>query len=158
MRSKRTRVISTTDPYMAFLRSLRFKGIGLEESSTKLDRGSLAEATAQKHQLSAILDANYDVALHDKENLIVVCAFHLAQAKTESDPPLVEIKVTFSALFECSPNTPEELPKKFAEREARLVFWPYLRYFVSDMCSRMAINTILLPLTAQFDSTASNEG
>jgi preprotein translocase subunit SecB len=88
--------------------------------------------------------------------LIAGANFNLSQAHTDNpEKVLMKIECSFSALFELQGPGTTEAAERFANTEAKLVFWPYLRHFVSDISYRMAVAPILLPLTTSAEFTES---
>jgi preprotein translocase subunit SecB len=112
----------------------------------------LAEALAANDASAIKLDANFGIVAHTKDRLISEATFKLIQVrKSDEDSRLISIECSFSASFFLGSPADEQVVTRFANREAKLVFWPYLRHFIADMSYRMAINHILVPLTTTLD-------
>jgi preprotein translocase subunit SecB len=62
---------------------------------------------------------------------------------------VVNISCKYSAQFSLENETDQACIKRFSENEVQLVFWPYLRHFVSDCTYRMGIYPLVLPLTSE---------
>jgi preprotein translocase subunit SecB len=139
------------DDYLDFLRRIKLKGVGLDSSTTSVDRSRLAEALSKKADLSVNLKVELNVIQHEIEDFVVAGIFEVVQHLASDDIPIVTIASNFSALFGLLEKTEKHFLDRFSQGEARLVFWPYLRHFVSDMCYRMSVPQILIPLTSEFN-------
>jgi preprotein translocase subunit SecB len=107
---------------------------------------------AAKEDLPITLNTHFSVLHHEDSSFVIGAGFELIQSKPDKkDKPVLTIAMSFSALFEEASKNDGDWINRFSQGEARLIFWPYLRYFVSDMTSRMSINPIVIPLTSQLD-------
>lgn len=138
-------------PRIAFIKSLKLLGIGIDHCEASIDRDLLAEAKAEKLELETDLAVDYSVITHEQDSFVIGASFRLSQKSKSSAKEIVLISTTFSAKFGLSQPANEELVKAFAHLEAKLIFFPYLRHFVSDMSYRMAIDVILLPMTSELE-------
>ena len=149
---KKIKSLLTTESYMDFLKSLRFMGLGLDSSSVKVDRGILAVILSGEQTAETSFGAEYKILAQSPTNFIVGASFVLTKQTKKATEPVVLISVSYSALFETAQANDSQSVKRFSQSEAKLIFWPYLRYFISDMSSRMSIDQILLPLTSEFEA------
>jgi preprotein translocase subunit SecB len=138
-------------PRFAFIKSVKFTGIGLDKSNVFVNRDLLTKARDGEDPLEIELAIRQHVVAHEKDYFVVGADFDLTQRTKSSDDKIVSISATFSARFELTKPANESLLKAFAALEARLIFFPYLRHFVSDISYRMAIDTIVLPMTSEFE-------
>jgi preprotein translocase subunit SecB len=136
------------DKYLSFLKSISLQGIGLDSASVNIDRIELTAANEAKQAAELTLDANFQILASTDTMLVAGANFKLSQAHTDNpEKVLMQIECSFSALFALHEPATAEATERFANAEAKLVFWPYLRHFVSDVSYRMAVAPILLPLT-----------
>jgi preprotein translocase subunit SecB len=146
---KRTRSSPTKpDLYLDFVRTVHLAGLGLDRADMCLKRDLLASARSGDENTNNELTADHKILLHEDDRFIIEGNYKLF-IKTASDVSVVEIGCSFSALFETTSRADPEFIKRFADNEARLVFWPYLRHFISDSTYRMSINPITIPLTSE---------
>jgi preprotein translocase subunit SecB len=144
---KRSKVEATPTKYLTFLEGLVLEGIGLDSSSCSIDRVEYAAADQAANISQLTLDANFEILLNDPEALVVGANFSLKQSRTnDTEKNLLDIACSFSALFKVSNVVSDADASRFANTEAKLVFWPYLRHFVADTSYRMSINPILVPI------------
>jgi hypothetical protein len=151
------KIAPTHEEYVSFLRKVALQGVGLESASAKVDRTALSEAAASDQAGELSLDASFQVLLHAPDRLVTGGTFKVKQAPKELEVPLLEIECTFSAMFQLGEPIDQATAERFANAEAKLVFWPYLRHFIADTSYRMAINPILLPLMAVGGPPTANE-
>jgi hypothetical protein len=147
-KKKAVKVVPTPDQYLAFIKHVRLQGLGLDSSSASVDRGALSEAIDANDASPLNIDAIFGILAHTENELVAEAKFKLSQVrKSSASSQLLTIECSFSALFQLGSPASEDVVTRFANTEAKLVFWPYLRHFMSDMSHRMAINHILIPLT-----------
>jgi hypothetical protein len=139
---------STRDGYLDFLRHAALQGIGLDNATMSVDRNALAEATARGETLPVNLDAKFSVGLLTDDRIIVNAEFVLKNSRKDDSGEVISLMIacSFSALFNLGSPCDGESANHFANAEAKLIFWPYLRHFVSDTTYRMAISPITIPL------------
>jgi hypothetical protein len=147
----------TPKKYSDFIGKISLQGVGLDSATVKVDRNSLAKPLPTGETLAVSLDASFGILDLNEERLVASATFKLSQASKEISDPILLIECSFSALFQLGIPTDQESAHRFANSEAKLVFWPYLRHFIADTSYRMAINPILLPLitTSGVDSNKS---
>ena len=140
---------STPNSYLQFLQQAALQGVGLDSAEVSVDRLALAEASAKEMTLPVSLDADFQVILHTDDRLIVGADFKVQQTRKTADGDagtLFSVKCAFSALFHLGVVCDGVAAARFSNTEAKLIFWPYLRHFISDITYRMAITPVLIPL------------
>lgn len=140
-----------THPRIDFIRSVKFGGLGLDRCDARVDRTVLSAVREGGLDVENNVSIKQYVLAHGEDFFIVAADFELIQQPLDSDQKIVTIAATFSAKFDLTVKASEELVRSFANLEARLVFFPYLRHFVSDMSYRMSIDPIVLPLTSELE-------
>jgi len=117
-----------------------------------VNRALLERAREKQQPLEIEVTINQSVLEYNRDYFIVAAEFDLTQRSKDSDEAVVSIAATFSAKFSLTAPANEDLIKGFAALEARLIFFPYLRHFVSDISYRMSIDTIVLPMTSELEN------
>jgi hypothetical protein len=145
-RKKSTKNPPTPKKYSDFIGKISLQGVGLDSATAKVDRNSLAKPLPKGETLAVNLDAKFGVLHLSDESLVASATFKLIQTNKEIEDPILLIECSFSALFNLGVPADDETAQRFANTEAKLVFWPYLRHFIADTSYRMAINPVLLPL------------
>lgn len=145
-RTARTR---TDDRYLEFIRTVHLAGTGIDRSSFSIDREKLATETSDAGSASAEIAGRHEIANQDASSFVVLGHYEV-RMKGKSGSELVQISCTLSALFSLDAEAEPAFLQRFAENEARFVFWPNLRHYVADCTYRMGINPMLLPLTSEF--------
>jgi preprotein translocase subunit SecB len=137
---------------MEFLKGLRFVGLGLDASSASVNRPALSDVLETSHALETGFAAEYKILAHQKERFVIGASFTLGRKTKDATEPIISIAASYSALFESVKPQETAHIERFSQGEARLIFWPYVRYFITDMSARMSVDQILLPLTSQFEA------
>jgi hypothetical protein len=144
--------ISTNNhPRIDFIKSVKLAGIGLDKCVASVDRSLLVQAKEREDDLEIEIKMGHSILAHEDGYFVVAADFDLAQHTSKSEKRIVSITATFSAKFNLAKPASEELISGFARLEARLIFFPYLRHFVSDTSHRMSIDAITLPLTSELE-------
>jgi preprotein translocase subunit SecB len=138
-------------PRLDFVKSVKFGGIGLDKCAASVDRTLLSDAKEREKDLEIEITMNQSVLAHEDNYFVIAADFDLTQRAKGSDKKIASIAATFSARFDLTKPASQELVRGFAGLEARLIFFPYLRHFVSDTSHRMAIDTIVLPMTSELE-------
>ena len=143
-----------TDPYSEFVQKLRLSGLGLESVSASVRRSDWALAVQNQSEVKGQMDLKDHILAMKEGSFVLAISFDLKQKTDMFEQPLLEISGTYSAMFghEGTPN--EEFVRRFASREARIIFWPYIRQHITDISSRMSVQNILLPLTSELAQAA----
>jgi preprotein translocase subunit SecB len=130
-----------TDRYADFVRSLDLIIIALTSSNARIKRG---EYFAAKEP-----DLTVDVALkprrlaRDHFDLHAEARVKLARKRSGA---LFDLSVTYELHFHGKAPIDPKLVRRFADWDAHIILWPYLREYVSDVSARMYIPPILLPV------------
>lgn len=146
-----SRQVAKIHPRIDFIKSIKFGGIGLDKSAASVDRTLLTQAKDREKDLEVEITMKQSVLAHEENYFVIASDFDLTQRAKGSDKKIVSIAATFSARFDLTKPASEELVRGFAGLEARLIFFPYLRHFVSDTSHRMSIDTIVLPMTSELE-------
>jgi len=137
----------TPDQYLDFIGAMVLQGVGLDNAKVNIDRGELAQATLDDAVSQLSLDTEFGVILNTNEQLIVGAKLKINQSKkNDLSNQLLNIECSFSALFQLGFPGNSVFANRFANTEAKLIFWPYFRHFIADTSYRMAITPILVPL------------
>ena len=135
--------------YDDFLKSVKLYAVVLEEMNAKLERKTYWKHIKDEGELKRTIGANYVVEDLANDHFDIIAAYDLTIQHDPSTTDLLAIKCVFSAHFHAAPDCSTELADKFANSEAKLIFWPYLRTFVSDMTGRLHIPPITVPITLE---------
>jgi preprotein translocase subunit SecB len=106
----------------------------------------------ENSELEHLVNLRQYVLFHDDDYFVVGFDFELIQRPINSDVKIVTINATFSGRFDLTAKASEEYIRAFANLEARLIFFPYVRHFVSDLTYRMSIDPIVLPMTSELET------
>lgn len=136
---------------LAFVRSVHLAGLGLDKLSASVDRVHLASARARGEDLSVSVAILQRVVDLQDDSFVVGASVTLLSGEGEDGDSAVRIEASFSAKFDTSKKADPAAAANFANLEARLVFFPYIRQFVSDLTYRMSIDPIVLPLSSQLE-------
>jgi hypothetical protein len=152
MRRKNTEVSKSADSgYEEFLRSVKPVGLGLLESSCKLDRLAYARYMSQKNRAGRIISTEYKLVEADSGYFDATGKFSLVVAESQKANPVLVIEALYESHFHCKAPVRKELAERFVASELRLVMWPYFRELVFDLCGKMSIPPITIPLAASSD-------
>lgn len=148
---KRSRTARTRsdDRYLDFIKTVHLAGTGIDKSSFSIDREKLAAETSEPGTPSAQITGRHEIAKQDAGAFVVLGHYDI-RMKSKSGAEVGEISCILSALFSLDAKAEQTFIQRFAENEARFVFWPNLRHYVADCTYRMGITPMLLPLTSEF--------
>lgn len=138
---------STEEKYLDFLRSIQIKGIGVDQAGFAIQRGLLAQAVEDGKQIQTGFNAKYELLLNEGERFVVSSLTEVKRRTEGVDEDLMIIQCMFTALFESPPDFNPSFREQFSQNQAKLIFWPYVRQFVSDATAKMSTDHIVLPLT-----------
>lgn len=139
---------TSAERYVEFIKSVHLSGLGMDSASFNIDREAFAKAFPPPERPSAEISGRHEVLSRTKNSFVVVGRYEVA-VKAGSGSGTVNINCTLSALFSVERETDDACIERFKDNEVHLVFWPYLRHFVSDCTYRMAIHPLILPLTCE---------
>jgi preprotein translocase subunit SecB len=121
--------------------------IGVDSLKANLDRSNYATAYADnKKRIARSVNTTCKVTDFSEEHFDVTATLSLRVKATRFEEPVLAIDIALSGHFHPKQTVTREEAEAFAEAEARLIFWPYLRQIVSDTTARMHIGTITLPI------------
>lgn len=142
---------SADSEYERFLNSVRPVGIGLAESVSRLDRGQYAHLMRQKGRPRRIISTEYKLTDADAGYFDASGKLSLAVTDSTKAAPALLIECTYETHFHCKPPASKELAERFTASELRLVLWPFFREVVLDLCGKMGIPPITIPLATGAD-------
>lgn len=133
--------------YEKFLKSVKPIGLGLLESSSRLDRNAYVRVRGQKDGGASTISTEYKLIAAQPGYFDATGRFSLTVAERKGAGPALRIDCTFETHFHCDGPSRKELAERFTSSELRLVLWPYFRELVFDLCGKMSIPPITIPLT-----------
>jgi preprotein translocase subunit SecB len=146
--TKKTTESGTSRSPKSLVDKLDLYAIGLDSLSASLDRSGYADAYDDgKPKVTRKIRSAYKVAEYDDEHFDIAATIYLRFAAEGSKDPLLSIDATFTGHFHPKSKLSRDDAERFAEGEARLVFWPYFRQIVSDTTARMHVRPVTLPFT-----------
>jgi preprotein translocase subunit SecB len=139
---------SSEESYKIFLKGVELFALGMDSIDAKLDREQYHIAHSKKTvKIDKTIENSFTLVEFSRDHFDVAANF-IFTMQVESDSPFLRIAVNFEAHFHWKDGEPEKQHvERFAEGEARLIFWPYFRQAVSDITSRMYIRQVTIPLT-----------
>jgi hypothetical protein len=142
---------AASSDYGDFLKSVRPVGLGLRESSCKLNRDSYAELLGKKNKAGRLISTEYKLSEAEPGYFDATAKFSLAVVEHQKATPALTIDALYESHFHCEAAANRELVERFVASELRLVMWPYFRELVFDFCGKMSIAPITIPLAASVD-------
>jgi preprotein translocase subunit SecB len=119
------------------------------EVSCKLDRGAYHRVmSTEKVRAARVISTEYKLAAANQGYFDATGKFSLAVAEREKSSPVLLVEGLYEAHFHCKAPAPKELAERFVASELRLILWPYFRELVFDLCGKMSIPPITIPLIA----------
>jgi hypothetical protein len=140
------KVSSNVANYDTFLKSVRLFIIALDNVSGALDRDRYWGSRNKKGRMVRAIDATYEARDVQRDHFDVVARMEIAITNEKDDTELVKISCQYSAHFHAR-QVNLRTAERFANSEAKLIFWPYFRQIVSDVSSRMSIPPVTVPLS-----------
>lgn len=137
----------TPSPSNSVVERVELFAIGLDSLNANLDRSNYADAYGEDNtKITRRIQSVYRVAEYSEEHFDVSATVHLRiEAKGFKDP-ILSIDATVTGHFHPKKSLSRNDAESFADAEARLIFWPYIRQLVSDTTARMHVRTVTLPL------------
>jgi preprotein translocase subunit SecB len=132
----------TTEGYKAFLRALRLVGIALTESHFRIDRQRYFEDEEE----SIFVDLVCETFEVKERHFELKMKMSVKSSRPRSQSGSLLLEATYLLHYHTRVRTAPELVRRFAENEARIVIWPYLREYVTSMCGRAHVPPISLPM------------
>jgi hypothetical protein len=137
--------------YGEFLKSVKPIGIALTTVSSHLNREAYGELLRNKDKTLRLISTEYKLLEAEKGYFDSSGNFSLiVKAEKKSDPAL-KIECCYETHFHCQSPVVREMADQFTSSELRLVLWPYFRELVFDLCGKMSIPPITIPLTTSSD-------
>src|SRR5258708_3338195 len=148
MPRKSTQVLKFADSdYEQFLKSVKPVGPALSSCSSQIDREAYGRLMSQKERASRIIETEYKLLVAESGYFDATGKFSLAVAEGKKSTPALVIECSYETHFHCKAPVARELADRFTASELRLVLWPYFRELVFDLCGKMSIPPITIPLT-----------
>ncbi len=148
MPRKSTQISQFADrTYEQFLKSVKPIALGLTGSASQLDREAYGRLMSQKERAVRVISTEYKLLEAESGYFDGSGKFSLAVADGKKSTPALTIECTYETHFHCKAPVARELADRFTASELRLVLWPYFRELVFDLCGKMSIPPITIPLT-----------
>jgi len=141
-----SRVLNSS--YEAFLKSVKPIGLGLVEASPRLDRPTYGRLMGQKNRPGRTISTEYKLVGAGEGYFDATAKFSLVVVEEKKSTPALLIECIYQAHFHCV-KSDKDLVERFTSSELRLLMWPYFRAYVSDMCGKMSIGPITIPLSTE---------
>jgi len=120
--------------------------IALDSLRASLDRAEFWNANGEEESSTRRrIRSEYKVTDFDDGHLDIEATFYFRAIAEGREDALLSIDATYSAHFHPKSPVSRKEADEFADREARLIFWPYFRQIVSDTTARMHIPPVTLP-------------
>jgi preprotein translocase subunit SecB len=140
----------------SFDQQVELMAMGVESCSCRLDRHTYARLRRSEGD-NAVRSVTVEVGLKRSSDLAfdgrISYCLKVTDKRDEGVP--LEVSCTFEAHFHSRRRFRSEEAEKFVRDYLRIISWPYLRQFVSDVTSRMAIPPLTLPLLPEDVGTRS---
>jgi preprotein translocase subunit SecB len=147
MTKKKSTKPGTEAGYNEFLKDIEVYALGLDSISAELKREAYGIAHADSAtEVTREIKSSFKIIEADQDHFDVGAAFTLQVSKKNEE--LLVIRAYYTAHFHAEKTAfIEKYAGRFAELEARLIFWPYFRQAVSDITARMYIRPVTIPMT-----------
>ncbi|MGB6110039.1 MAG: hypothetical protein WBG35_02890, partial [Acidobacteriaceae bacterium] len=136
----------TNDQYLEFLRTVQLRGMGMEQGSFAIQRPLLGAAIKEGKQIQTGFATKYELQVDEPNQFVVMAVTEVKQRVTDSETDIASINCVFTALFECEPGAVTSLREQFAQNQAKIILWPFIRQFVTEASNHMSVAQILLPV------------
>lgn len=121
--------------------------IGLDSLSANLDRSNYSRAHSDKdRRITRRLESVYRVSSYGKKHFDITATLFLRFEVDGLENPILSLDIAVSGHFHPKTTLSRTEVERFANAEARLIFWPYFRQIASDTTGRMHIVPVTLPL------------
>jgi len=141
--TRKTEAAEGKKSYPRFLASLNLMSISLVRSRFSGDRQQYFKNKA--HQLSVSWTSKTSKRGEDFFDIGVDVAISLAVPK--SDVTFFDLTASYLLHVHAPAPLNKVYIKRFSDSEVRLLVWPYVREYVSNISGRMHVPPIVLPLT-----------
>lgn len=153
-RSKRQPSQSSASGYIDFVKALRLNNVSLESGSFDIEHRAFARKHEESENPTAEIGGRQSIAELEHSSFSVRGEYKVA-IKGPRGKDFVRIDCAFIASFSLEEEFQEDHARRFAGNEVRLILWPYLRQFISDVTMRMSIPPLVLPLTSELGTHPS---
>lgn len=143
---------SNNGGYEKFIRGLKLIGLGLENSSARLERDAYIAVRRSSKEPVRRIQADCRVSESGKGFFDCLAVFKLTFEHAESKELLLRLDSTFRCHFHTESKDFDEMARRFVTAEFKLIIWPYFRQFVTDITARMGIAPVTVPFSTQADS------
>jgi hypothetical protein len=136
------------EEYKFFLKNVELYALGVDSIEAKLERAAYAQAhSEQVSKIEKKIENTFALSELTKDHFDIAATFVFTM-QLEGETPFLRIAVKYGAHFHWKNKRPKkDHIERFAEGEARLIFWPYFRQAIADLTSRMYIRPVTIPLT-----------
>jgi hypothetical protein len=147
MPKKNTRLSESPDSgYEKFLRSVEPVGLGLSSSLSRLDREVLIRIRKQRGGATRSISTEYKLTDAADGYFDATGKFVLTVTDGKQSSPALVIECKYESHFHCHAPVNKEFAERFTTSELRLVLWPYFRELVHDLCGKMGIPPLTIPI------------
>jgi preprotein translocase subunit SecB len=139
---KQSHTLALNADYTRFLKSIEPLGIAIVGSEFRVDR-SRVFGNKTKHVSIAWgckpIKIAEDYFEADAELTVKI-------SERTAAKPVAEIRATFRMHLHAMKPINKDFVERFTDSEVRILVWPYFREYVTNVCGRMQIPPISLPL------------
>lgn len=128
--------------YTEFLKSMEPLVIALSETTVKGDRNKYLQAPS--HAITMNWRSRSVKSAPGRFDVFADLTLNVSKPKSQAH--FLELTVTYYLHIHCLKNFPSEYVDRFCNSEVRLIVWPYFREYVTNVCGRMHIPPVFLPL------------
>jgi hypothetical protein len=138
---------SVNSSYEKFLQSVKPIGLGLASSLSQLDREAYARLMKQSSAATRTISTEYKLLDAEEGYFDATGRFLLIVTDGKKSGPALTIECKYESHFHCRAPVDRDLAERFTNSELRLVLWPYFRELVYDLCGKMGIPPLTIPLS-----------
>jgi hypothetical protein len=138
---------SADSNYEQFVQSVKPVGLGLRSTLSQLDREEYFKLMKQKNGASRSISTEYKLGDAQAGYFDATGKFLLTVTDGKKSRPALVIECKYESHFHCKAPVDRELAERFTTSELRLVLWPYFRELVHDLCGKMGIPPLTIPLS-----------
>jgi hypothetical protein len=141
------RLKSADSSYDQFLRSVKPVGLGMSNSLSHLDRAAYIRARKLRDGATRSISTEYELRDAAGGYFDAIGKFVLTVTDGKQSSPALMIECQYESHFHCTAPVDRVLAERFTKSELRLILWPYFRELVHDMCGKMGIPPLTIPLS-----------
>jgi hypothetical protein len=147
MPTKETRDSSSAlRAYRKFLKEIVPIGVGLKEVNSRLDRDIYFALRKERGDSLRTISAEYNLVEAKGGYFESTGSFTLVAAHKKTGAIGLTIACAYVVHIHCKSPVDREMADRFTKGELRLILWPFFREFVFDLCGKMSIPPITIPL------------